>query len=116
MVQLSLLKSVATLFQRRYLNRELFEGKQNPKSLNKNVFSKPLLVLNGMGSEESQELKICSIMLQSLFPPINAAKTNAEQCKRVVLFNTDGAENPTFEFRHYKISTKHRDINKSVFS
>ena len=96
------------------LSSDIYEGKANPKSLNKSVYSKPLLVLNGMGNEDDQELKICSLMFQSIFPPINAQKSKIKECKRVVLISSTSKQDNTFEFRHYKINTKHRDINKQI--
>jgi len=89
-------------------------------SLNKAPTNAPLLVMSGFGKEDSnisEASRIVSMLLQSVFPPINVHSINLSQCKRVVLFNLVKGEpgSPVkIEFRHYEISTRQRDVNKAV--
>jgi ribosome biogenesis protein SSF1/2 len=85
--------------------------------------------MNGFGNrEENDPLKLASLMLQSMFPPIKVAQMNLSACKRVVLFNIkDGKDkedaeeeaetpiqNPTIEFRHYGVSARQRAVNRGI--
>lgn len=69
------------------------------------------------GSETSN---IISLMLQTLFPPINVHSINLSTCKRVVLFkqvpDPTGENKTVVEFRHYEIATRQRNVNKAVFN
>jgi len=66
--------------------------------------------MNGFGSKaESDPLKIASLMVQSLFPPIRVQNMNLSTCKRIVMFNLDetkGENADTIEFRHYGVSAR----------
>ncbi len=76
----------------------------------------PLLIMNGFGTRsENDPLKLASVMIQSLFPPIKVQSMNLSTCKRVVMFNInesknkEGSENersPLIEFRHYGVSAR----------
>ena len=90
-------------------------------SLSKVSTNSPLLVMSGFGKEESnvsEASKIVSVLLQSIFPPINVHAINLSQCKRVVLFNSmkaeEGSDAVKVEFRHYEITTRQRNVNKAV--
>lgn len=44
--------------------------------------------MNGFGNrEENDPLKLSSLMIQSMFPPIKVSQMNLSTCKRVVMFN-----------------------------
>ncbi len=72
--------------------------------------------MNGFGTRsENDPLKLASVMIQSLFPPIKVQSMNLSTCKRVVMFNInesknkEGSENersPLIEFRHYGVSAR----------
>jgi ribosome biogenesis protein SSF1/2 len=81
--------------------------------------------MHGFGQQEESKTgeaaRIVSVLLQSVFPPINVHSLNLSQCKRVVLFalsqGQKEGENPgplRVEFRHYEISTRQRNVNKAV--
>lgn len=74
--------------------------------------------MNGFGGrDENDPYKICSLMIQSMFPPIKVQSMNISTCKRVVLFNlTKDAETgeDVIEFRHYGISARQRSVNKAI--
>lgn len=67
-------------------------------------------------------MKIVSLMLQSLFPPIKIHEMNLSTCKRVVMFNkTEGQSDQNgqqkdgeIEFRHYGVSARQRSINRGI--
>ena len=78
----------------------------------------PLLIMNGFTAaakdNENDVMKIASLMLQSLFPPIKVHDMNLSTCKRVVMFNkTEATEDENgegkdgeIEFRHYGVSAR----------
>ena len=86
--------------------------------------------MNGFGNrEENDPLKLSSLMIQSLFPPIKVQSMNLSTCKRVVMFNVmesgskedgdDGEEvssssGPVIEFRHYGVSARQRAVNRGI--
>ena len=78
-------------------------------SIGQSANTSPLLVMSGFGKDDhkaSEAARTISILLQSVFPPINIHSINLEQCKRVVLFNLIKGEGPIqLEFRHYEITT-----------
>ena len=85
-----------------------------------------MLIMNGFGNrEENDPLKLSSLMIQSLFPPIKVQSMNLSTCKRVVMFNVtesgkdgDGEEGstagPVIEFRHYGVSARQRSVNRGI--
>ena len=79
--------------------------------------------MNGFGTRaDNDPLKMASLMIQSLFPPIRVQSMNLSTCKRVVLFNIkedqdSSAENersPLMEFRHYGVSARQRSVNRGI--
>lgn len=86
----------------------------------------PLLIMNGFTAAAQAEgndvMKIVSLMLQSLFPPIKIHEMNLSTCKRVVMFNkTEGhseengqQKDGEIEFRHYGVSARQRAINRGI--
>ena len=74
--------------------------------------------MNGFGGrDDTDPYKICSLMLQSMFPPLKVQALNLSTCKRIVLFNllidkVTGEE--YIEFRHYGISARQRAVNKTI--
>lgn len=72
--------------------------------------------MNGFGTRsENDPLKLASVMIQSLFPPIKVQSMNLSTCKRVVMFNINESKNkesgenersPLIEFRHYGVSAR----------
>lgn len=86
-------------------------------SLNKTPNSAPLLIMSGFGKEHgaSETARLVSVLLQSIFPPINIHAINLERCKRVILFSHAKGSGPIrLEFRHYEVSTRQRNVNKAV--
>lgn len=57
-------------------------------------------------------MKIVSLMLQSMFPPLKVQSMNLSACKRVILFNLK--DDNTIEFRHYGLSARQRQINRTI--
>jgi len=52
--------------------------------------------MNGFGNkEESDPLKLVSLMLQSMFPPIKVQNMQLSNCKRVVMFNNSETNSDT---------------------
>lgn len=94
------------------------------RTLRKMYTNAPLLVMSGFGKEDdkgTETARIISVMLQSIFPPINVNSISLPQCKRVVLFSltkgeaVEGHPAPLqIEFRHYEIATRQRNVNKAV--
>ena len=76
------------------------------------------MIMNGFGGrDDTDPYKICSLMLQSMFPPLKVQALNLSTCKRIVLFNllidkVTGEE--YIEFRHYGISARQRAVNKTI--
>ena len=93
-------------------------NKKNAKIFSMTLQSPPLLIMNGFGGRDDNDpYKICSLMLQSMFPPLKVQALNLSTCKRIVLFNlmidkVTGEE--SIEFRHYGISARQRAVNKSI--
>lgn len=92
--------------------------KKNSKIFSVILQSPPLLIMNGFGGrEDTDPYKICSLMLQSMFPPIKVQSMNLSTCKRIVLFNLTkdpATGEDVIEFRHYGISARQRSVNKSI--
>jgi ribosome biogenesis protein SSF1/2 len=68
--------------------------------------------MNGFSAlPDNDPLKIASLMIQSMFPPIKVQSMNLSTCKRVILFNltADG-----IEFRHYGLSARQRAIHRQI--
>lgn len=57
-------------------------------------------------------MKIVSLMIQSMFPPLKVQSMNLSTCKRIILFNLN--DNNEIEFRHYGLSARQRQINRSI--
>ena len=80
----------------------------------------PLLIMNGFNKaaaeveDKNDVMKIVSLMLQSLFPPIKVQKMNLSTCKRVVMFDRKDTEAGEIEFRHYGVSARQRAINRGI--
>jgi len=69
--------------------------------------------MNGFGGTgtDNEVMKLVSLMLQSLFPPIKVHEMNLSTCRRVVMFNRtgEGSADPNegeIEFRHYAVSAR----------
>ena len=64
------------------------ENKRHSKIFTTTMQAAPLLIMNGFGSKaDNDPLKIASLMIQSMFPPIKVQSMNLGACKRIVLFN-----------------------------
>ncbi|EDR29300.1 hypothetical protein, conserved [Entamoeba dispar SAW760] len=71
----------------------------------------PLLILNGF-NQGGEQLKTLRIVLQQLFPPIQASVAKIKKYRRALLFNYD-KETDMVELRHYVIrvrDSKREDI------
>ena len=53
---------------------------------------------------EGDPLKLASVMIQSMFPPIKVQSMNLSTCKRVILFSLE--DDNTISFRHYGLSAR----------
>jgi len=89
------------------------ETKKNSKIFSTTLQTAPLLIMNGFSQRpEGDPMKIVSLMIQSMFPPLKVQSMNLSTCKRIILFNlTDKNE---IEFRHYGLSARQRQINRSI--
>jgi ribosome biogenesis protein SSF1/2 len=47
-----------------------------------------------------------------MFPPLKVQSMNLSTCKRIILFNLN--DNNEIEFRHYGLSARQRQINRSI--
>ncbi|CAG8441854.1 9447_t:CDS:2 [Acaulospora morrowiae] len=90
------------------LIRDILSAQINPKSLNSEFKTPPLLVLNNFGKEKHFELM--ANMFQSMYPSINM---NLADARRVVLFNYN-SDTKHIDFRHYRIGVKPVGLSKSV--
>ena len=93
------------------------QHKRHSKIFTTTLQAAPLLIMNGFSNKgENDPLKLASLMIQSLFPPIKVQSMNLSTCKRIVLFNlmtsADGTE--TIEFRHYGVSARQRAVNRGI--
>jgi ribosome biogenesis protein SSF1/2 len=93
------------------------ENKRHSKIFTTTMQAAPLLIMNGFGSKaDNDPLKIASLMIQSMFPPIKVQSMNLGACKRIVLFNLtqtkDGED--VIEFRHYGVSARQRAVNRGI--
>jgi ribosome biogenesis protein SSF1/2 len=69
--------------------------------------------MNGFSSRpEGDPMKIVSLMIQSMFPPLKVQSMNLSTCKRIILFNLN--DKNQIEFRHYGLSARQRSINRSI--
>ena len=74
----------------------------------------PLLVLSGFDANVQQE-KLCSTMLQNLFPTINAATMSIAACRRVLLLHKKPeAEGDGIELRQYMIKATPTGVSRGV--
>ena len=99
-------------------------SKRHSKIFSTTLQAAPLLIMNGFGNRaENDPLKLSSLMIQSLFPPIKVQSMNLSTCKRVVMFNVtqesskdgDGEDaGPVIEFRHYGVSARQRSVNRGI--
>lgn len=96
-------------------------SKYNPKPLTKSFNHVPLVIMNGFNSNKIpndyvEPLKITSMLIQSIFPPINLNEIQLKKCKRVVLFNLsfDSTGIPVIEFRHYDIDIEKFSVKKTI--
>jgi ribosome biogenesis protein SSF1/2 len=89
------------------------ETKKNSKIFSTTLQTPPLLIMNGFSARpEGDPMRIVSLMIQSMFPPLKVQSMNLSTCKRIVLFNL--TENNDIEFRHYGLSARQRAINRSI--
>ena len=73
-------------------------NKRHTKIFSTTLQAPPLLIMNGFGNrEENDPLKLSSLMIQSMFPPIKVQSMNLSTCKRVVLFNIKSEEGADVE-------------------
>jgi len=64
------------------------ETKKNSKIFSTTLQTAPLLIMNGFSSRpEGDPMKIVSLMIQSMFPPLKVQSMNLSTCKRIILFN-----------------------------
>lgn len=93
------------------------ENKRHSKIFTTTMQAAPLLIMNGFGSKaDNDPLKIASLMIQSMFPPIKVQSMNLGACKRIVLFNLTQTKNgeDVIEFRHYGVSARQRAVNRGI--
>lgn len=72
------------------------------------------VVLNNFGDKNaSSQVKLMKVTLQNMFPSINVATVKLQDCRRVVMFNLDKA-NDTVEMRHYAVRATPTGITKAI--
>lgn len=80
-------------------------ARKQTKIFSPTLQSAPLLIMNGFSHlADNDPLKITSLMIQSMFPPIKVQSMNLSQCKRVILFTL--TEEGNIEFRHFGLSAR----------
>ena len=75
----------------------------------------PLLILNGF-NKGGEELKTLRLVLQQLFPPVQASVTQVNKFRRCVLFNYNEEDN-TVDMRHYVVKvrdSRKEDIHEEI--
>jgi len=110
------------------LSDDVFSSKQTEKKkteskpLVKSFNHIPLVIMNGFNSnkieaEYVEPLNVCSMLLQSFFPPLNLTEIQLKSCKRIVLFNLafDAQNVPFIEFRHFDIEIQKHSNKKNNF-
>jgi ribosome biogenesis protein SSF1/2 len=93
------------------------ENKRHSKIFATTMQAAPLLIMNGFSNKaDNDPLKIASLMIQSMFPPIKVQSMNLGACKRIVLFNltTTSEGDDVIEFRHYGVSARQRAVNRGI--
>eukprot|EP00397_Hematodinium_sp_SG-2012_P029747 GEMP01031454.1.p1 GENE.GEMP01031454.1~~GEMP01031454.1.p1 ORF type:complete len:461 (+),score=102.61 GEMP01031454.1:36-1418(+) len=93
------------------LCRDIQSIQKRPHKTQQDLHHAPLLVMNGMGGQNS-DTKLMAEVLRNMFPPIDVDAFTTHNCRRVVMFHmeTDG----TIQFRHFAITTKMHGISRSV--
>jgi ribosome biogenesis protein SSF1/2 len=66
---------------------------------------------NFTGSEE--HLKLCTVMFQNMFPPINVQTVRLSQCQRVLLLNYN-PDTKLIDMRHYAVTAQPTGVSKSI--
>lgn len=86
--------------------KDVKDLQKRPVSEDKAFHSPPLVVVSGMtkgaDEEQQQHLKLVSMTLQNLFPPIDVSKIKLNACRRVVLFHRS-TETGQIEMRHFLV-------------
>lgn len=103
------------------LMKDVESSIKKPKTFLSQYVQSPLLILNGfqkvansdMSNESENPFKLCSTMLQNMFPSLNIHKVSLNGVKRCVLFNCD-PESGRIEFRHYNITVKPVGVSRRV--
>ncbi|KAF5832660.1 Brix domain-containing protein [Dunaliella salina] len=99
------------------LARDVQSAQARPRAPPNAFQTPPLVVLNGFGGSagapQPEHLKLATVLLQAMFPPINVNKVKLSACHRVVLLTHDkntGMISP----QHYSISVAPSGIRKGL--
>jgi ribosome biogenesis protein SSF1/2 len=103
---------VCFILQTTLLVKRNFTVQKRPHSPGDEFRHSPLVVLNNFTSSDAHK-KITTAMVQNMFPAIDVKEIKLGECRRVVIFNYDSA-NDAIEFRHYFVTASPVGINKSV--
>jgi ribosome biogenesis protein SSF1/2 len=98
------------------LMRDVMASLQRPRCPQSVWLTHPLVVMNAFNSapsEDSEHLKLVSVMFQNLFPTINVTTTKLSTCQRVLLLEYS-AETKRITLRHYSIAVKAAGVAKNL--
>lgn len=100
---------------------KLNSNQADNKPLSKSFHHIPLIILNGFNknipSEFQESVKLCSVMFQSIFPPLNISELDVKLAKRAVLVNLSFESqkgHPVIEIRHYDVTIEKLSSKKTI--
>lgn len=101
------------------LMHDIRSSQKRPRSCSSDYLTSPLLVLNGMKAQPSDNpndsvpLDLLQTMINGMFPAIDLTKIQIRSCKRVVLIEYDKSSQ-LFELRHYAIIRRPAGVSRSI--
>jgi ribosome biogenesis protein SSF1/2 len=95
------------------LSRLVRNSQKHPYESSKVFQHAPLVVLNGFGVSEHAHVKLQRAAFQNMFPTVNVDTIKLSECRRVVLFHVNKADE-TVELRHYAIKATPVGLTRSV--
>ena len=102
------------------LMRDILASQQRPRAPQSVWSTAPLVVLSGFAApgipkEDTEHLKLTSILFQNMFPSINAATVKLSACQRVLLLEYS-PETKRISLRQYSIASTPSGVTKSLKS
>ncbi|CEM22015.1 unnamed protein product [Vitrella brassicaformis CCMP3155] len=103
------------------LATEVRASQKRPRATTSDYDKSPLVVLNGFKEGKAAEgsgetagaLKLMTVMLSNMFPPIDVKNMQVGDCRRVVLFNYSPA-GKAISMRHYAIVKRPAGMTRGV--